>query len=91
MRPRGHHGVREAEVGAGQACPGILNETCCERAKLPSGSAVKNPRCRLDPWFWTIPWRRKWQPAPVFLPGESHEQRSLADYSPWAHEDLDTT
>ena len=34
MRPRGHHGVREAEVGAGQACPGILNETCCERARL---------------------------------------------------------
>ena len=30
-------------------------------------------------------WRRKWQPTPVFLPGESHEQRSLAGYSPWGH------
>ena len=30
-----------------------------------------------------IPWRRKWQPTPVFLPGESHGQRSLAGYSPW--------
>ena len=30
----------------------------------------------------SIPWRRKWQPTPVFLPGESHEQRSLAGYSP---------
>ena len=31
--------------------------------------------------------RRKWQPAPVFLPGKSHGQRSLADYSPWGRED----
>ena len=30
-----------------------------------------------------FPWRRKWQPTPVFLPGESHEQRSLAGYCPW--------
>ena len=30
-------------------------------------------------------WRRKWQPTPVFLPGESHRQRSLAGYSPWGH------
>ena len=30
-------------------------------------------------------WRRKWQPTPVFLPGESHGQRSLAGYSPWGH------
>ena len=30
-----------------------------------------------------IPWRRKWQPTPVFLPGESHGQRSLVGYSPW--------
>jgi len=38
-----------------------------------------------------IPWRRKWQPTPVFLPGKSHEQRSLAGYSPWSHKELDTT
>ena len=30
-------------------------------------------------------WRRKWQPTPVFLPGEYHRQRSLAGYSPWGH------
>ena len=29
------------------------------------------------------PWKRKWQPTPVFLPGESHGERSLAGYSPW--------
>ena len=35
--------------------------------------------------------RRKWQPTPVFLPGESHGQRSLAGYSPWGHKESDTT
>ena len=35
-------------------------------------------RCGFDPWVRKIPWRRKWQPTPVFLPGESHGQRSLA-------------
>jgi len=38
-----------------------------------------------------IPWRRKWQLTPVFLPGESHGQRSLVGYSPWGCKDLDTT
>ena len=35
-----------------------------------------------DPWVGKIPYRRAWQPTPVFLPGESHGQRSLASYSP---------
>ena len=38
-----------------------------------------------------IPWRRKWQPSPVFLPGESHGQRSLAGYSPWGCKESDAT
>ena len=38
-----------------------------------------------------IPWRRKWQPTPVFLPGEFHGQRNRAGYSPWDHRELDTT
>ena len=33
-------------------------------------------RCKFDLWVWKIPWRRAWQPTPVFLPGESHGQRS---------------
>ena len=37
------------------------------------------------------PWKRKWQPTSVFLPGKSHEQRSLAGYGPWAPKELDTT
>jgi len=37
---------------------------------------------RFNSWFRKIPWRRACQPTPVFLPGESHGQRSLAGYSP---------
>ena len=44
-----------------------------------------------DSWVWKIPWRRKWQPTPAFLPGESHGQRSLAGYSPWGHKELGMT
>ena len=42
-------------------------------------------------WVGKIPWRRKWQPTPVFLPGESHGQRSLVDYSPQGRKESDTT
>ena len=48
-------------------------------------------RCWFDPWVGKIPWRRKWQPTPVFLPGKFHGQRSLAGYSPWDHRESDTT
>ena len=44
-----------------------------------------------DPWVEKIPRRRKQQPIPVFLPGESNGQRSVADYSPWGHKELDMT
>ena len=44
-----------------------------------------------DSWVGKIPWRREWQPTPIFLPGESHEQRSLVGYSPWGCKELDTT
>ena len=58
---------------------------------FPGDSAVKNlpantcqfRRHGFEPWVVKIPWRRKWQPTPVFLPGKAHGQRSLADYSPW--------
>ena len=38
---------------------------------------------RVDPWVRKSPWRRKWQPTPVFLPGQFHGQRSPEGYSPW--------
>jgi len=44
-----------------------------------------------SPWVRKIPWRRKWQPTPVFLPGEFRGQRSLAGYSPWGRIESDTT
>ena len=44
-----------------------------------------------NPWVRKIPWRRAWQHTPVFLPGESHGQRSPAGYSPWGHKELDAT
>ena len=40
-------------------------------------------RLGFNPWVGKITWRRKWQPAPVFLPGKAHGQRSLAGYSLW--------
>ena len=40
---------------------------------------------------WEDPLEKKWQPTPVFLPGEFHGQRSLADYSPWGRKESDTT
>ena len=47
-------------------------------------------RPRFDPWVGKIPWRREWQPTPVFLPGEFHGQRSLEGFSPWGHKESDT-
>ena len=40
---------------------------------------------------WEDPWRRAWQPTPVFLPGELHGQKSLVGYSPWGHKESVTT
>ena len=54
-------------------------------------SACKCTRCGFDPWVRKIPWRRKWQPTPVFLPEKSRGQRSLADYSTKGHRESDTT
>ena len=45
----------------------------------------------LDPCVRKIPWRRKWQPTPVFLPRESHGRRSLVGYNPRDRKELDTT
>jgi len=48
-------------------------------------------RARFHPQVGKIPWRRKWQPIPVFLPGKSHGQRSLVGYSAWGRKESDTT
>ena len=48
----------------------------------------RHKRCRFDPWVRKIPQRRRWQPTPIFLTGESHGQRNLADYSPWGRKEM---
>ena len=45
-------------------------------------SACQWRRCQFSPWFWKIPWRRKWPITPVTLPGKSSGQMSLMGYSP---------
>ena len=59
---------------------------------------VENPlasagdiRDRFSPRVRKIPWRRAWEPMPVFLPGESHGQRSLVSHSSWGCKELDMT
>ena len=42
-------------------------------------------------WVRKIPWRRAWQPTPVFSSGESHGWKSLVGYSPWGQKESDTT
>ena len=48
-------------------------------------SACQCRKPEFDPWVGKIPWRRKWQPSLVFLPGKPHGQRSLVGCSPWGH------
>ena len=54
-------------------------------------SACHCRRLGFNPWVRKIPWRRKWQPTPVFLPGKSHGQGSLAGYSLWGRKESDVT
>ena len=57
--------------------------------KLPANAGIIGDT-EFSPWAGKIPWRRAWEPTPVFLPGEFHGQRNLAGYSPWVAES-DTT
>ena len=60
------------------------------RRGFPGGASGKEPTCQcsrlsrlgFDPWVGKIPWKKTWQPTPVFLPGESHGQTNLAGCSP---------
>ena len=60
---------------------------------LPKWFSGKQSACQADvgstPGLGRFPWRRKWQPTPVFLPGKSHGQRSLLGYSPWGRKESD--
>ena len=56
---------------------------------------IKRLPAMRETWAQTLgqedPWRRKWQPTPVLLPGESHGGWSLVGYSPWGRKESDTT
>ena len=71
-------------------CPLLLYWRSKVIQGFPDGPAGKEPTCQcrklrrrgFDTWVGKIPWRRAWQPIPMFLSGESHGERSLAGYSP---------
>ena len=66
---------------------------------FPGGASGKESTCNagdsnrigFSSWVGKIHWRRKWQPTPLFLPGESHRQRSLMGYIPWGRKESDMT
>ena len=71
-------------------CP--MLDPCASRWCTDKESACQCRRCNRGgfyPWVGKIPWRRAWQPTPVFFAGKSHGQRSLAGYSPRGHKELD--
>ena len=57
---------------------GFLGDTS---GKQPACQCRRCKRHRFDPWVGKVPWRRKWQPTPVLLPGKFYGQRSLTDYT----------
>ena len=79
---------RELSLEVGPESMGFPGNTT---GKEPTSQCRRHSRCVFDLLVWKIPWRRKWQPTPVFLPGESHEQRSLRDYGPQGYTESDTT
>ena len=76
------------DTGKPYNCMWVYNYLRLRRWFSGKESTCQCRRCRrleFDPWVGKIPWRIKWQPAPVFLSGEFHGQRSLVGYSPWVH------
>ena len=72
-------------MGQSQGFPGGTSgkERACQRRR--------HKRRGFSPWVGEIPWRRAWQPTPIFLRGEPHGQMSLAGYSPWGPKDSHMT
>ena len=83
-------GFSRQKYWSGLPCPPLGNLPDPGIKAAPSTSPALAERI-FNPWVEKIPWRRKWQPAPVFLPGESHRQGRLVGYSPWGHRESDIT
>ena len=87
------------DQGFGRFCNLSLIAHLCLLLSFPGGTSSKeltvrcrrHKRCTFHPWVGKIPWRRKWQPTPIFLPGEPHGWRSLAGFSSWGCTESDTT
>ena len=62
---------------------------CGTNGKEPTCQCKRPKKCRFNPWIGKIHWKRAWQSIPVFLPGESHGQRSVVGYSPWGRKESD--
>ena len=93
---RALHAAQISSVFVGSRTQPSSPESCSEGPRLGLFTAnqetgCQRRRCRFDPWVREIPWRRAFQPPPVFLPGESRAQRSLGGYSPWGRKESDTT
>ena len=73
-------------VFKGQPCIYIYLYTAdgCSVGKEPAWQCRRHKRCGFSLWVGKMPWRKKWQPAPVFLPRKFHGQRILEGYSPWS-------
>ena len=101
----GWGGRWEGHSGWGHTCPcGWFMSMYGKKKKTPQyckviilhlkkkkESAYQCRRHRFDPWVGKIPWGRKWQPTPVFLPWNSQGQRNLVGYGPWVLKESDKT
>ena len=94
--PHANAGHTGSTPGSGRS-PGEGNSNLLQYSSVASlwvrqlSVRLQCGRAGFNPWVGKIPWRRKWQPTPVLLPGESHGGRSLIGYSPWGRKDWDTT
>ena len=88
-----HPGIKPVSLTPPALSGGFFTTSAPCTVGLPWRLSGKESICqcrrpRFDPWVGKISWRKAWQTTPVFLPGESHGQRSLAGYSLWDHMEL---
>ena len=101
LAPKPHPVLKETHSNTRDSSPRFrlchqINKPYPIYSGFPVVLVVKNPpanaghiRDGFSPWVGKIPWRRKWQFTPIFLPGEPHGQRGLAGYSPWDRKESD--
>ena len=87
----GHPSIKEFDSFIQETFIECLLCACLPRWCSGKESACQRRRRGFNPWVGKIPWRRKWQPTPVFLPGKFRGQRGLVGYSLWGCKESDTT